>query len=50
MGTLPLSGLSRLLLLGWEIVIEGEPAAPTTVDSLQGLREAFKNVLADFVC
>ena len=40
MGTLPLAGLSKLLHLGWEVVIEGEPTAagaPTTVDSLQGL-------------
>ena len=27
MGTLPLAGLSRLLHLGWEVIIEGETAA-----------------------
>ena len=49
MGTLPLAGLSRLLHLGWEVVIEGEPTAagaPTTVDSLQGLTSATSRAIS----
>ena len=49
MGTLPLAGLSRLLRLGWEVVIEGEPAAsgaPTTVDALHGLTSATSRAMS----
>ena len=49
MGTLPLAGLSRLLHLGWEVVIEGEPAAsgaPTTVDALHGLTSATSRAMS----